>query len=124
MKKSMVLVVEDEPIVRMIAVDMLEDAGCSVVEFANADDAIAFCIRPEHDIAAVFTDINMPGDMDGLDLATLVVATRPSAVVVVTSGRYREPPADLAGRVRFLPKPWNGRDLLAAITGGSDHGAP
>ncbi len=86
------------------------------MEFATADAAIAFCTRPENDIAAVFTDINMPGDTDGLDLAALVTASRPKAVVVVTSGRYREPPADLAGRVRFLPKPWNARDLLGAIT--------
>ncbi len=120
MEKSVVLVVEDEPVVRMIAVDMLEDAGWSVVEFATADDAIAFCVRPENDIAAVFTDINMPGVADGLDLAALVAATRPKAAVVVTSGRYQAPPADLAARVLFLPKPWNARDLLAAITGSDD----
>ena len=120
MEKSVVLVVEDEPVVRMIAVEMLEDAGWSVVEFATADDAIAFCGRPENDIAAVFTDINMPGDADGLDLAALVAASRPKAAVVVTSGRYQEPPAELAARVRFLPKPWNARDLLTAIAGSDD----
>ena len=119
-EKSVVLVVEDEPVIRMIAVEMLEDAGWSVVEFATADDAIAFCGRPENDIAAVFTDINMPGNADGLDLATLVAASRPKAAVVVTSGRYQEPPDGLAGRVRFLPKPWNVQDLLTAITGGDD----
>ncbi len=115
MNKSVVLVVEDEPVIRMIAVDMLEDAGWSVVEFATADEALAFCARPENDIAAVFTDINMPGDLDGLDLAAVVTASRPGAVVVVTLGRYQEPPADLAGSVRFLPKPWNAQGLLAAI---------
>ncbi|MCW6512448.1 response regulator [Lichenifustis flavocetrariae] len=117
------MVVEDEPVIRMIAVEMLEDAGWSVVEFATADDAIAFCRRPENDFAAVITDINMPGDMDGLDLASLVVSSRPDAFVVVTSGRYQERPADLAERVRFLPKPWKAGDLLAAVTGVSGPGS-
>ena len=115
MTNRMVLVVEDEPIIRMIAVDMLEDAGCQVVEFATADQAIAFCASPANDIAAVFTDINMPGETDGLDLVALVKASRPSAVIVVTSGRYQQPPADLGPGVRFLPKPWTSRDLLAAM---------
>ncbi len=114
----MVLVVEDEPVIRMIAVDTLEDAGWSVVEFATADEAIAFCRRPENEIAAVFTDINMPGDADGLDLAAVVAVSRPKAVVVVTSGRYQRPPADLANRVCFLPKPWNAQDLLDAVESG------
>ena len=90
------------------------------MEFATADDAIAFCGRAENDIAAVFTDINMPGNADGLDLATLVAASRPKAAVVVTSGRYQEPPVGLAGRVRFLPKPWSAQDLVMAITGSDD----
>ncbi len=68
----------------MIALDMLEDAGWWVVEFATADDAIAFCVRPENDLAAVFTNINLLGVADGLDLAALVAASRPEAAVVVT----------------------------------------
>lgn len=115
MKKRTVLVVEDEPLIRMLAVDMLEDAGCAVVEFDNAVTAIAFCKAPNHPIAAVFTDINMPGALDGLDLASLVTKCHPEAVVVVTSGRYADKPADLSARVRFLPKPWSAPELMAAL---------
>ena len=116
-RQTTILVVEDEPLIRMLAVEMLEDAGCSVVEFDNAKHAIAFCKAPENDIAAVFTDINMPGDLDGLDLASLVIASRPGAVVVVTSGRYSKKPAALSPQVRFLPKPWGEPDLLSALQG-------
>ncbi len=115
MSKQTILVVEDEPLIRMIAVDLLEDAGCTVREFENAATAIAFCQAPDHPIAAVFTDINMPGDLDGLDLASLVVRVHPEAVVVVTSGRYAARPVDLSPRVRFLPKPWSVPELMAVL---------
>jgi CheY-like chemotaxis protein len=114
-KENVVLVVEDEPLIRMIAVEMLADAGWSVVEFATADEASVFCKQLDNDIAAVFTDINVPGAMDGLGLAALVAASRPTAAIVVTSGPYREPPAHLVDRVPFLPKPWDAQSLLAAI---------
>ncbi|MDX7954064.1 response regulator, partial [Lichenihabitans sp. Uapishka_5] len=64
-----VLVVDDEPMLRMLAIEMLEDAGHIVVDFSNAAQAIAYCDEPGNDVAAVVTDINMPGDLDGLDLA-------------------------------------------------------
>lgn len=112
-----VVVVEDEPIIRMIAVEALEDAGYSTVEFGTAEEAIAFCASGKRDIAAVFTDINMPGDLDGLDLVSIVSRTRPHAVLVVSSGRYQERPADLPHRAIFLPKPWRAPELVRAIKG-------
>ena len=111
-----VLVVEDEAIIRMIAVELLEDAGYHVVEFDNAVDAMAFCRDPKNSLAAVFTDINMPGDLDGFDVAQLVTAIRPSAAVIVTSGRYQSRPADLSPHIRFLPKPWTAPGLLNALS--------
>ena len=110
-----VLVVEDEAIIRMLAVELLEDAGFKVAEFSNAADAMEFCRKRSDDLAAVFTDINMPGDVDGLDVAQLVALTHPKAAVVVTSGRYNLKPADLGPSVRFLMKPWTAAGLLAAI---------
>ena len=110
-----VLVVEDEVLIRMLAVELLEEAGYSVVDFDNAAEAIAFCRDPENDLAAVFTDINMPGDIDGLDVAQLVTAIRPNAAVVVTSGRYGVKPPDLAPHVRFLPKPWTASLLIDTL---------
>ncbi len=110
-----VLVVEDEALIRMVAVELLEDAGYSVVDFGTAAEAMAFCRDPRNDLAAVFTDINMPGDLDGLDVAALVTAIRPNAAVVVTSGRYGVKPPDLAPHVRFLPKPWTALHLIDLI---------
>lgn len=115
MTKRTILVVEDEPIIRMIAVETLEELGCRVVEFDNAEQAIAFCKAPENDVAALFTDINMPGDLDGLDVAFYVVASHPDAVVIVTSGRYTDKPTDLSPQVTFLPKPWNAASLTEAL---------
>jgi CheY-like chemotaxis protein len=67
-KKTVILVVEDESIIRMEAVQMLEDAGFSVVEASNADDAMGI-LEMRNDIRAVFTDISMPGTLDGMRLA-------------------------------------------------------
>lgn len=110
-----VLVVEDEPILRSLAIEMLEEAGHLVVDFGTAAQAIAYCDVPANEIGAVLTDINMPGDLDGIDLARYVRATRPDTNVVVTSGRYAGlPPSGLSG-VTFLPKPWSSAVLLRAI---------
>ena len=67
-----VLVVEDEPIIRMNAVDMLEEAGFEVLEAANADTALRLLEARADEIAVLFTDIHMPGSMDGMALVALV----------------------------------------------------
>lgn len=110
-----VLVVDDEPMLRMLAIEMLEDAGHFVVDFCNAAQAIAYCDMPAHDIGAVLTDINMPGELDGLDLARHLRDTRPTTHIVVTSGRYSIMPGDIRPAVTFLPKPWTSARLLTAI---------
>lgn len=101
-----VLVVEDEPLIRMDAVLMLETAGLSVVEFDRADKAFDFTRAHPADVAAVFTDINLRGEMDGIDLALEVNQADPSIAVVVTSGRLVARPALLPDSVTFLQKPW------------------
>lgn len=94
---------------------MLEDAGLHVVDFGNAADAIAYCDDAAHAVEAIITDINMPGDLDGLDLARHVIATRPETGVVVTSGRYGcLPPPGIKG-VTFLRKPWTSARLIGAL---------
>ena len=100
---------------RMIAVETLEDAGHTVVAFDTAAQAIAYCDTASNDVAAIVTDINMPGAQDGLDLARHVRDTRPEINVVVTSGRYDTLPADLRQDVTFLSKPWTGDLLLNAL---------
>lgn len=69
--KGVVLVVEDEPLVRMLAADVIQESGYETVEAANADIAIAI-LEARRDIRIVFTDIDMPGSMDGLKLARAI----------------------------------------------------
>src|SRR5579863_4957196 len=95
-----VLVVEDDAMIRMIAAEFLEDEGFVVVEAGDAEEAIRK-LEGDPTIAAVFTDINMPGAMDGLDLAHFVRDRRPSIKVLLTSGRSQLPTARLPSQSRF-----------------------
>lgn len=112
---QIVMVVEDEPVLRMLAIEMLEDAGHIVVDFSTAAQAKAYCDVPQNDVAAVVTDINMPGEENGLELASYIARTRPGTPVVVTSGRYGALPDGTPGEIRFLAKPWTSATLLHAI---------
>ena len=84
-KRPVVLIVEDEFLLRMDAVDMIAAAGFEVVEAANADQAIEI-LEARSDITVVFTDIQMPGSMDGLKLARAVRGRWPPIKIVATSG--------------------------------------
>lgn len=100
--------------VRMVAVDMLEDAGFAVLEAPTADAAWALLERaPRVDL--LFTDIDMPGSMDGLALAGRVAERWPHIGLVVTSGRFGLRDDDLPDDGRFLPKPYRQTQLLETI---------
>lgn len=109
-----ILVVEDECFVRMVAVDMLEEAGLPVAEAPDADAALQLLEGKAQAFGALFTDIDMPGSMDGLTLAARVRARWPHIRLVVTSGRVR-PRADDLPDAGFLPKPYGRSDLLGAL---------
>jgi len=109
-----VLVVEDEGVVRMIAVDILEDEGFTVLEVATADEAWAM-LQSRRDIGVLFTDVNMPGSMDGLALAERVAASWPYIRLVVTSGRRGFCTDELPDNGQFVQKPYCQRELVAAI---------
>jgi CheY-like chemotaxis protein len=118
-KRPVVLVVEDEFLLRMDAVDMIAGAGFEVVEAANADQAIEI-LESRADITVVFTDIQMPGSMDGLKLARAVRGRWPPIKIVATSGRVRIEPQDLPDGGRFLPKPYSSLQvtgMLRELTG-------
>jgi len=102
----MVLIVEDEFLLRMDAVDMIEAAGFGVVEAGNADEAIEI-LEGRPDITVVFTDIQMPGSMDGLKLARAVRGRWPPIKIIATSGRAHIAATDLPEGGRFLPKPYS-----------------
>jgi CheY-like chemotaxis protein len=105
-KRPVVLIVEDEFLLRMDAVDMIAGAGFEVVEAANADQAIEI-LESRRDIAVVFTDIQMPGSMDGLKLARAIRGRWPPIKIVVTSGYANVGEPDLPAGGRFLSKPYS-----------------
>jgi CheY-like chemotaxis protein len=93
---------------------MIEEAGFEVVEAASADEAIAILER-RLDITVVFTDIQMPGSMDGLKLAAAVRDRWPPIMIVATSGRVQLHPGDLPAGSRFLPKPYSPAEITKTL---------
>lgn len=100
-----VLVVEDDPILRLDAVDMVEEAGFRAYEAANSREAIEQ-LEAHPEIAILFTDVDMPGHMNGLHLAYYVHDRWPPVRIVVTSGHHRLQDCDLPDDGRFFAKPY------------------
>ncbi|WP_289016282.1 response regulator [uncultured Methylobacterium sp.] len=109
-----VLVVEDEDLVRMCACDILEDEGFAVLEAATADAAWQI-LEKRDDITVLFTDINMPGNMDGLILSARVAERWPHIRLVVTSGRCGLRNDELPDDGQFVQKPYRQSQLISAI---------
>jgi CheY-like chemotaxis protein len=109
-----VLVVEDEPIIRLGAVDLIESAGFEVIEARDADHAIEI-LNARRDIRIVVTDIEMPGSMDGLKLAAAIRDRWPPIEIIVTSGRVRPSADALPTRGVFISKPYNENNLVRAM---------
>ena len=101
-----VLIVEDEPLVRLGAAKFIADEGFEVIEAANADEAIRI-LEARKDVRIVFTDIHMPGSMDGLKLARAVRNRWPPIKIIVTSGRDPVTEQDLPEGSRFFAKPYD-----------------
>ena len=114
MENASVLVVDDEAMIRMAMLYMVEDAGYSAIEAADADEAIVMLERCPQ-ITAVVTDINMPGTMDGLELSRLIRDRWPLIGVVVTSGRFVAKAAQMPVGVHFIAKPYTPGEMVAAL---------
>ena len=95
--------VEDEALSRMHAVDLVEDAGYTAIEASNADEAISI-LESRKDIRIVFTDIDMPGSMDGLKLARAIRDRWPPIELILTSGHFHLSVSDIPERSRILCK--------------------
>ena len=113
-KRPAVLIVEDESLVRLGAVRSIEEAGFEVIEAANADEAIRI-LENRSDVRVVFTDIHMPGSMDGLKLAHAVRNRWPPIKIIVTSGRSQVSEQDLPEGGRFFAKPYEPTQITDAI---------
>jgi CheY-like chemotaxis protein len=114
LENTSILVVDDEALIRMATTYIVEDAGYSVVEAANADEAIIILERCP-DFAAVLTDINMPGSMDGLQLSRLIRDRWPLIGLVVTSGRFVAKAAQMPVGVHFISKPYTPNEIVSAL---------
>lgn len=111
---TIVMVVEDEPLLRMAAADLVEGAGFEVVEAANATDAVRI-LESRADIRIVFSDIDMPMGIDGMKLAALIRDRWPPIEIVLVSGHVEPLPADLPPRTVFFPKPYKEAEIVAQI---------
>ena len=102
----LVLIVDDEPLLRLVNADVLSDAGFEVLEAGNADEAIAL-LEQHSDVRVVFTDVEMPGRIDGFALADHIEQQWPTIGVLVTSGRRCPTPSFNSIAQRFVPKPYS-----------------
>lgn len=112
--KPVVLVVEDEYLIRRIVVDAIQDAGYVAIQANDADGAIAI-LETRKDIRIVFTDIEMPGTMDGLKLARAIRDRWPPIELILTSGKHHLEGDRIPARGRFLPKPYSPDTVVATI---------
>ena len=107
-----VLIVEDETLIRELVGEELQEAGFTVVMAQDADHAIAI-LEARQDIHLVFTDIDMPGSMNGLRLANAVRDRWPPIHIIITTGKTR--PSKIPANALFIPKPYLGKNLVAAM---------
>jgi CheY-like chemotaxis protein len=112
----LVLVVDDEALLRWHAADLLESAGYRVVEAADASTALHI-LESRSDVRLLFTDVQMPGAQNGLDLAKEVHERWPNVLLLVTSGGMQIADADLPDHGRFVAKPYHESELLHKVDG-------
>lgn len=117
---AVILIVEDEMMLRMRAVDMVEDAGFTPIEALDAAEAVAI-LESRSDIALMCTDIQMPGGMDGLGLAHAVHERWPAIKIIVVSGKLTLPDIKLPPDSRFIGKPLDAGEVIAEMRGMIGH---
>jgi CheY-like chemotaxis protein len=105
-QKKVILVVEDHPIIRTAALDFLETAGFEVIEAGSADEAIRI-LESGREIHVVFTDVEMPGSIDGIELSHYIRDRWPPLKLIVVSGRTAVMDGQLPTGARFFEKPYN-----------------
>jgi CheY-like chemotaxis protein len=110
-ERPVVLIVEDEAVIRMNVVQVAEDAGYEVLEAANADEAIDI-LECRDDICAVFTDVRMPGYMDGIRLAHVIKGRWPPIQLIIMSGLEVPDGSDFPW---FIRKPYGNEQITAAL---------
>jgi CheY-like chemotaxis protein len=110
-----VLLVEDEILIRMFIAELLAEAGFEVIEASDAETALKRLEIAEEDVHAVFTDVDMPPGMNGLELAREVQERWPEIGVIVTSAHHRPAPHEIAGCDAFIPKPYEPETVVKEL---------
>ena len=114
--EGVVLVVEDHPLVRMSVLEVIVEAGFETIEASSTAEAIRL-LEARPDIHLVFTDAEMPGTMDGLELAHYIRNRWPPVKLIVVSGKLVIDPQELPPGARFFPKPYRETTLVEAMVG-------
>ena len=110
-----VVIIEDEFLVRELAVCELEDCGYTVVEFESADAALPYLRQHGGEAALIVTDVQMPGKLNGLQLVEILTNLWPGVPVLVTSGGPLVDPRKLPQRAAFMSKPWRPDEIAARV---------
>jgi len=118
-EKPLVLIVEDEVLVRMLISDILQDGGFRVIEAKNTMEALRVLeARPE--VQVIFTDAEMPPGPTGFELARQVCKGWPYIEIIISSGRAWPTPGDMPDSCVFLPKPWTAVSLARHVQEAAD----
>lgn len=113
-ERPVVLVVDGEPIIRMYASLLVEEAGYLAIEASTADEALAI-LEQRDDVRILFTDVEIPGSLDGLELVEVVREKWPPIALMVTSGHVRVDPQKLPERARFFRKPYSESEIIRTL---------
>jgi CheY-like chemotaxis protein len=113
-KQPVILVVEDDPIIRMGALQFVAAAGFEAIEASDADEAIRI-LEARSDVHLVFTDVSMPGTMDGIKLAHYIRRRWPPVKLIVASGKAILDESHLPAGARFFPKPYSDSTIIGAM---------
>jgi two-component system, response regulator PdtaR len=114
--EGVVLVVEDHPLVRVGVLEVIIEAGFETLEASSAAEAIRI-LEGRPDIHLVFTDAEMPGTMDGIELAHYIRNRWPPVKLIVVSGKVVIDPQELPPGARFFPKPYHETSIVEAMVG-------
>lgn len=109
-----ILLVEDEAIIRIASAAILEDAGYTIIEAVDADDALRM-LQHHPEVDVVVTDVQMPGTIDGLRLVEILALQYPRIETIITSGRASANAARQCGATKFLAKPYTANAIQTAV---------
>ncbi len=114
-KPSVVLIVEDDPLLAEMALEMIEEAGLAAVAVDSVDAALDYLKEHAARVSAMFSDVRLKGPLNGVELAAFVAVRWPTIAICVTSGVALERPYRLPRNARFMPKPWKAIEVISFV---------